>query len=100
MKRIDKKMKAMDKSMDKKEREFQLAIDNAKAVNRARDVIDRQHGHAAPMDCPADIQVRTVQDAIRAGMMMKDWTCIAEAWAMLDDYLATLPRTTMETRDA
>lgn len=53
--------------------------------NQKRDKIDRQHSHAAPEDCPIDVQLRTVQQALIAGLGQDDWSCIEEATAMLED---------------
>lgn len=80
------------------DREFYEAINKAVATNRDRDKIDRDHGNPAVPDCPMDIQVSTVKSAIRAGMISKDWDCIAEAYAMLDDILTQVRSAMLRAR--
>jgi hypothetical protein len=60
-------------------------IEKARKTNRQRDAIERVHGHAAPADCPLDVELRTVIDALIAGIGRQDWDCVAEGVAMLQD---------------
>jgi hypothetical protein len=57
----------------------------ARNVNRSRDAIERNHGHAAPGDCPLGVHLRTILEALMAGLEMQDWNCVAEGVAMLQD---------------
>jgi hypothetical protein len=73
---------------------FRALLARARRTNANRDRIDRSCGAAAPGDCPADILVNTVLDALECGISLKDWDCVAEAYDMLERYRDTLPRTT------
>ena len=56
----------------------------ARMRNATRDELDRSEGFVAPSDLPPLETVRTAMAAIEAGIRMVDWTCIAEAQAMLE----------------
>lgn len=60
-------------------------VRKARRVNSSRDRIDRRSGHAAPSDCPLDLQLRTVISALVSGLEGDDWDCVAEGIAMLQD---------------
>lgn len=60
-------------------------VKKAKETNKERDQADRQTWGSAPPDQPLDLQARTVMMALDAGMRMKDWNCVAEAYAMMID---------------
>lgn len=63
----------------------------AEETNRQRDAIDRRNGFAAPSDGPAGITMRTVVEAIWAGLRMDDRDCVAEGLAMLGDVTGYRP---------
>ena len=58
-------------------------IEIAKNTNLRRDRIDRENGLAAPPDCSTEVAIRTAMDALKCGMRLDDWNCIAEGYAIL-----------------
>ena len=69
---------------------YQRLMRDAVRTNRERDDVDRACGFAAPGDCPVDDQARTIMMAIQSGITNVDWSCVAEAQAMLIDFAAAL----------
>jgi hypothetical protein len=70
---------------------FEQLVRKARRVNAERDRIDRKNGRAAPPDCPPGVHIRTVMAALESGMKTGDWPCVAEGYAMLEQYLDRLP---------
>jgi hypothetical protein len=75
------------------DRPFDRLMAKARRVNVQRDEIDRKAGFASPSQCPLDVEVRTVLCALEAGMNRDDWSCVAEAYDMLEKLVERLPRT-------
>jgi hypothetical protein len=69
---------------------FRKLLTRARKTNRERDAIDHQMGFGAPGDCPAPIRMRTAMEALRCGMEMQDWNCVAEAFDMIECYELTI----------
>lgn len=61
----------------------------ARRTNGERDAIDRRHGLASPGDLPVAEQFRVILDALFAGLATRDWPCVAEGAAMLQDLEAS-----------
>ena len=55
----------------------------AELTNHERDAVDRRNGFAAPSDGPDDTTLRTVIQALTAGISTEDWDAVAEGTAML-----------------
>lgn len=63
---------------------YEVAMKKARATNRNRDRAERKAGWLPVSECPPESQLRTAMEAIRAGMTLEDWECVAEAQAMLE----------------
>ncbi len=57
----------------------------ARLTNAKRDVMERGVGFSSPVDGGKEGLLRTAMTALDAGMKMSDWTCVAEAQAMLEE---------------
>lgn len=60
-------------------------IREAYLTNEVRGAQDHRMGFAAPEDGPADMTVRTIMEAVYAGLVTEDWAIIAEGYVMLGD---------------
>ena len=63
-------------------------IERARKTNRERDAIDRKsdfNNYKAPPDLKLNEYFDIAMEAIRAGIKVKDWNCIAEAYVMMED---------------
>jgi hypothetical protein len=58
----------------------QKLIDKARRTNAERDRID-----GGLMGLPVDVHLRTIISALVCGISMKDWDCIAEGTAMVQE---------------
>ncbi len=63
----------------------QMLLRRARKHNDVLDAIDRKSGHATPMDCPPDMQLRTVMDALTCGIETRSWSAVAEGLALLQN---------------
>lgn len=66
-------------------KENERLMQDARNTNHNRDLVDRKNGFAAPGDTTIDLHLRTAISAISTGVNMRDWTCVAEGLAMLQD---------------
>jgi hypothetical protein len=64
---------------------YEKLLKRARRINAVRDAMDRSHGFAPPADCSWEVQVKTVISALQAGITHRNWDCVAEAQAMLED---------------
>lgn len=60
-------------------------INQAREENTRRDRIDRNSGWATPADADIPGLLRTVISALVCGIEIKDWKCVAEGIAMLQE---------------
>jgi hypothetical protein len=63
----------------------------ANKTNTRRDKLDRKLGMAAPPDCPLKLHLRTVEQALMAGITIEDWEVIAEGIDMLIQAIGRVP---------
>lgn len=56
----------------------------ARETNRTRDDSDRKRGFKTPAEFGTGELIRTAMCALVAGLTNEDWTCVAEATAMLE----------------
>ncbi len=63
----------------------------AHKTNTRRDKLDRKLGMAAPPDCPLKLHLRTVEQALMAGITIEDWEVIAEGIDMLIQAIGRVP---------
>lgn len=63
---------------------FSRMVSEARARNMIRDGIDRDHGMAAPGDCPWEVQLTTARDALGCAVRLESWETVAEAYELLD----------------
>jgi hypothetical protein len=52
-------------------------------TNMQRDAIERAHEFAPPGECSPEAQLRTVLSALWAGLVLEDWTIVAEGAVLL-----------------
>jgi hypothetical protein len=63
---------------------YQELMAQARKTNKERDQDERAVGFQAASDGTPDLQLRTAMSAIECGIKIEDWSCIAEAQAMLE----------------
>jgi hypothetical protein len=68
--------------------DYEALMDEARLTNAFRDETDRRNGFATPTS-GRDL-VTTVMLALKAGIVTGDWTCVAEAQAMLEELVGVL----------
>jgi hypothetical protein len=64
-------------------RDIQQIMARAERTNLDRDRDERMWGFASPGDCDDALLMRTAVDALQAGLVRRDWDCVAEAADML-----------------
>ena len=57
----------------------------ARETNARRDRDERRAGFAAPPDATLDLHLRNAISAVIAGIEGRDWDCVAEGLAMVQD---------------
>lgn len=70
--------------------DYDKLMAKARKTNSRRDQLDREAGFSAPHECDPSIHVATVMGALEAAIRSRDWNCVAEAQAMLEQLLARL----------
>lgn len=63
---------------------------DAKRTNASRDADERRNGFEVLSDASHDEQLRTILQAIVAGIGTGGWPVIAEAWAMLESLMTRM----------
>lgn len=63
----------------------------AHRTNARRDRLERKWGMAAPSDCSLKLHLRTVEQALMAGITVEDWEVIAEGIDMLIQAIGRVP---------
>lgn len=67
--------------------DFDKLMAKARATNASRDAAERSFGWAAPPDISPEMHLATAASAIECGIRVKDWECVAEGLAMIQDVL-------------
>ena len=75
---------------------FNRLMAQAHKTNKTRDEIERDIGAATPNDGPLDLRLRTPMQAIQSGIMLEDWSCVAEGLVMLQVLHRDIRRGTCE----
>ena len=65
----------------------------ARLTNKRRDRDEREVGFATPSDGGPGEIIKTAMFAIEAGIRSKDWSCVAEAQALLEELRIWPPKT-------
>jgi hypothetical protein len=70
--------------------QFGMLMLKARQINAERSKMERKSGLAAPEDCDLCTLLRTVEQALEAGIKMRDVDCLAEGVDMLRQAIALL----------
>jgi hypothetical protein len=62
-----------------------MEIRNARRRIRTMDKVENAAGFATPNQCPLDLHLRTILQAILCSLQTREWGIAAEAFVMLQD---------------
>lgn len=64
---------------------YDTLMAKARKHNARLDAMDRKAGNANPAQCPPIQTIRTAMEAIRCGIAIDDWDCVAQGQAILEE---------------
>lgn len=74
--------------------DYEKIMEQARKTNAQRDQSERKSGFQAESDAHPFMRIRTAMMAIQAGISIDDWSCVAEAQAILESAMRDISAAT------